>query len=183
MDIFVIIGYAILGFIMIFFLVVLYRLIRMSTEFQQIRQEVHRELYEKRGEAMVDPVTLALAQREAAPSQRQDMTRMKNGFDKACADYLTWNQTIPIFPLLGILGTVIGLVGQVAAQDAEAIYSNLGSALYTTIGGLVAAIILKMVVAFLHTRVVFDIENMFSEYELRFQDAIAMKNYTNGAEE
>ena len=58
------------------------------------------------------------------------------------ADYVALSQMISIFPLLGIMGTVLGLVMN-TTSDVEQLVSGLGMALWTTLAGLVFSIFLK----------------------------------------
>lgn len=73
----------------------------------------------------------------------------KEEFFNLYSDYVSWSQMIPIFPLLGILGTVLGLVQGFWQDDVEMavtrLVDGLGTALFTTIAGLIVAIILKIV--------------------------------------
>ena len=77
---------------------------------------------------------------------------------------------IPIFPLLGILGTVAGLILQVMTSDASAIYAALHLALSSTLYGLIAAIVLKIVEASIVQKHINEIDAMFSDYEIKYQD-------------
>ena len=53
------------------------------------------------------------------------------------------NELISLLPLLGILGTVGGLVFSGDLRDVDLLISGLSTAMYTTFWGLIAAIILK----------------------------------------
>lgn len=62
-------------------------------------------------------------------------------FNKTQQRYIIFEQLIPVFPLLGILGTVAGLIQQL--DDIEQMRSALAMSMSTTFWGLIAAIILK----------------------------------------
>ena len=64
-------------------------------------------------------------------------------FNQIRINYLVLEQIIPIFPLLGILGTVSGLIPLLADENLDLMWNNMGEAMYTTFLGLVAAIVLK----------------------------------------
>ncbi len=67
-------------------------------------------------------------------------------FNKVHVIYSVFAQLISVFPLLGILGTVSGLMGSFAGDSTniELISRGLGEALVTTFLGLIAAIVLKI---------------------------------------
>ena len=157
------------------------RLALVLSSLRRLQPRVEEELNGSRGKAVVDLDTLALRRREAAPSKRGEVDRLKNEFGRITEQYLAFSQTIPIFPLLGILGTVVGLILQVSTQDASEIYASLDLALTSTLYGLLAAIALKFFVAFGHTRTIYAIENLFREYEDSYRDAIAMQQARSGA--
>ena len=59
------------------------------------------------------------------------------------AEYVSISQMIALFPLVGILGTVAGLISSGNTTNIEQIASGLGLAMWTTFSGLIASIILK----------------------------------------
>ena len=82
---------------------------------------------------------------------------------------LAWNniilQLIPVFPLLGILGTVAALMTMMGGEDAAAtMMDSLGVALSSTLLGLIASIILKIMISFLNLKCIDDIESKFKVY-------------------
>ncbi len=87
-------------------------------------------------------------------------------FNKTQQRYIIFEQLIPIFPLLGILGTVAGLIQQL--DDIEQMRNALTMSMSTTFWGLIAAIILK----FFDAAVNAEINNMnmrFETDELNYQ--------------
>ena len=97
-------------------------------------------------------------------------------FNKARSEHEVLAQIIPIFPLLGILGTVAGLIRQLSGGDINVIFQSLDTAMTSTFWGLVFAILLKFVDAILHTRAISDIEIIFENYEKKFDNALKLKN-------
>lgn len=87
-------------------------------------------------------------------------------------------QLIPIFPLLGILGTVAGLMSMVdpnAADGLKNLYAGMGSALSTTFYGLVAAIILKFTDAIFTARIINDVDVMLDAFDKKLELARVFK--------
>ncbi len=97
-------------------------------------------------------------------------------FNKTCSGYYVLSQMVPLFPLMGILGTVSGLMLQVDAQDVEGILEALKTALDTTFWGLIWAIGLKALVVICPARTIHDVGVMLDDYYNKFNDAIAFKN-------
>ena len=157
--------------------VVLGALIYISRNLQTLKDELTNRLYGIKGSAAINPKTLALKQRDTALAKREELYPLRKKFDELCSQYLTWAQVIPIFPLLGILGTVAGLMRQVTTQDASAIYSALHLALSSTLWGLLASIVLKIVEAAVVTRNINDIETMLSDYDIKYQDAKDLRDF------
>lgn len=85
-------------------------------------------------------------------------------FNTACTVHGVLVQFIPIFPLLGILGTVAGLMLEVQAGDVAAMMQSLDTALTTTFWGLVAAIALKTIEALFPSRIISEVDNMLDDF-------------------
>lgn len=62
--------------------------------------------------------------------------------------YTVFITLISVFPLLGMLGTVIALLGLDLSGDTESLKANFFQALDTTMWGIVFAVIFKIVNAF-----------------------------------
>ena len=77
--------------------------------------------------------------------QWEDTLRHIQEFNDIQVKYDMFEQFIPIFPLLGILGTVVGLVNALPefSLDSGNPFEGLATALTTTICGLVVAILLR----------------------------------------
>lgn len=74
-----------------------------------------------------------------------EVRELENKFNKTSSFHGAFARAIPIFPMLGILGTVAGLILQVRAEDIQTMLASLDTALATTFYGLSAAIILKFI--------------------------------------
>lgn len=106
---------------------------------------------------------------ETLRAYEKDFNKTRSGFDMYC-------QLISIFPLLGILGTVSGLMNQVAAENLEALLASLDVALQSTLFGLIFAIGLKFVTVIWPGRIVDQVEIMLDNYYDKFDDSIKQGN-------
>ena len=68
-----------------------------------------------------------------------------------------------MFPLLGILGTVAGLIGQLG--DVEQMRAAMATSMWTTFWGLMAAIAFKCIDAFVVSPTVNKMQLYFETYE------------------
>lgn len=153
-----------------FGVLVLIELIVTANKLKDHTAEVANKLFAMKSQGVKQSRQLDLRQRAMSVSKREDLYALRKTFDELTGKYTTWAQMIPLFPLLGILGTVAGLLLQVAAADAAAIYDSLGLALSSTLYGLIAAIILKVVESTLVLRQINTLETMYADYELKYQD-------------
>lgn len=106
----------------------------------------------------------------------ETIRKYEKEFNQSCSRYHTYTQGIPIFPLLGIFGTVAGLMLQVEAETMDAMVASLNLALGSTLWGLFFAIILKIIVAVFPARMIYDVEIMLDDYDKKFNNALVQKN-------
>ncbi len=94
-------------------------------------------------------------------------------FNTTVSWYNVWIQFIPVFPLLGILGTVANLIliGSPSSMD-----DSIGLALYSTLYGLIVTIVLKGFVAVAPSKIIQDTEIMLDDYDKKFDTSIKLKN-------
>ena len=88
----------------------------------------------------------------------------ENDFDKSNSWHNVFAQLIPVFPLMGVLGTVWGLVQEVGADNIEKMLSSLNTAMTTTLSGLIFAIALKIFDAFCPSKTINDVDVMLEDY-------------------
>lgn len=106
----------------------------------------------------------------------ETMIKYEKDFNKACSLYNMYTQWIPIFPLLGILGTVSGLMLQVEAENIDELFASLHLALESTWLGLLFSIGLKFFVALIPAKIIYDVEILIDDYDKKFNTALAQKN-------
>ena len=97
----------------------------------------------------------------------EDNLEYLEAFNKTQLRYSIFEQFIPIFPLLGILGTVSGLIQQLG--DVEQMREALAVSMSTTFWGLIAAISLKIVDALFVSRTVNKKALYFDTFEQNYQ--------------
>lgn len=74
---------------------------------------------------------------------REALERSRAQFSVAYANYVTGGQLISLLPLLGIFGTVLGLILSSGTSDISQMVAGLGTAMWTTLLGLIFSIALK----------------------------------------
>lgn len=98
-------------------------------------------------------------------------------FNKACSWHGVFAQFIPVFPLLGILGTVAGLMLEIQASDITGMMASLDVALSTTFSGLIFAILLKIMEAVFPSRIIYDVEVMLDDFDKKLSIAEMFQNF------
>ena len=108
-------------------------------------------------------------QRNSDVYKWEDTLQYMEDFKKILLRYDTFGQFVPVFPLLGILGTVCGLIQQLG--DIDAMYEALATSMSTTFWGLIAAIVLKLIDAFVVSSRVNEMSFIFDSFEQEYQVA------------
>lgn len=98
-------------------------------------------------------------------------------FNKDCSLHSVFAQLIPVFPLLGILGTVAGLMLEMQASDIAGMMASLDVALTTTFSGLIFAILLKIIEAVFPSRIIYDVEVMLDDFDKKLSIAEMFQNF------
>lgn len=93
---------------------------------------------------------------------RKNLEENRIEFNKQYAKYVVYSQWISLFPLLGIFGTVLGLVLNRDPSNVEQLVSGLSVALWTTLVGLVCSIMLRFIDAIWPGKLVNDIDAKFN---------------------
>ncbi len=88
-------------------------------------------------------------------------------FNKIRNVYSIFEQFIPVFPLLGILGTVAGLIQEL--NDISQMKDALATSMYTTFWGLIAAILLRIIDSIIVSNSVNKMELYFDTFEQNYE--------------
>ncbi len=133
----------------------------------EVRQSIYEEKLDKKGN--VDTTAAVKVSYD-----RRRLEENRDAYNKQYPLYAVGSQLIGLFPLFGILGTVIGLISS-DLTDINSLVTGLTDALRTTLWGLIWAIILKGADAFVPGKLVNDIDAKFETVD----DAIARLNLEN----
>ena len=152
----------IFGALVLFFeFYVLAKLRQIYKDFDKIRLRVHSMNDED--EWIDDVGNVGLSTTVNVRYDRDELELNRGRFSVAYANYVTCGQLTSLLPLLGILGTVAGHIASSGTTDMSQMISGLGTAMWTTLCGLVASIGLKALDAVLLGRLVNLIDAKFNE--------------------
>lgn len=114
----------------------------------------------------VNPVDGAVVDEddEDAAITPDTIRQYEKDFNASCAWHSVLSQLIPVFPLMGILGTVAGLMLEANAADIEGMMASMDTALSSTLFGLLFAIFLKIVDAVYPSKIIDDVDVMLDDY-------------------
>lgn len=161
--------------IVAFGVVVLLMLMKYSGIFKKLKQDTRIKFEETRNEATIARGTGNVGYEVIQRFNVQRMDDVRQRFNEESAKYISWVQSISLFPLLGLLGTVVGLVpglGSLTEQNFDVLYQSLGTALSSTIVGILCAIVLKVVSNFGASTVVNEIENILVENDREYTNLL-----------
>ncbi|MBO4373852.1 MAG: MotA/TolQ/ExbB proton channel family protein [Lachnospiraceae bacterium] len=105
--------------------------------------------------------------READVYTWEDNLNNIEAFNKVQLKYSIFEQFVPIFPLLGILGTVAGIIEHL--DNLKEMKVALALSMSTTFYGLIAAILLKIIDAVFVSKSVNKMALFFDTYEQNYQ--------------
>ena len=95
--------------------------------------------------------------------------------EEQCAGVDTLVQLIPVFPSLGILGTVVGLMMQISAEGIDGMTGAIATALSSTLFALIMTIILKAYTALKVSRIINETEIEFADNDRYHQEFIELR--------
>ncbi len=112
------------------------------------------------------------------------MDNVREQFNAESTKYLSLVQMVSLFPMLGLFGTVLGLIPGLAAMsggDVKRLYEALCTALISTFLGLLFGIVLKAYVSLGHSKTINTIENTLDENDRKYNLLINF-NKVSGSE-
>lgn len=113
-----------------------------------------------------------LEQSTTVTFERQKHEPLRKEFNKHYITYLKYTSLISVLPLLGLLGTILGLIPGLSAvkeQNFEVLYTSLSTALTSTMIGLAFSIFLKIYAARKPDQMVNAIETDFDEIDRLYE--------------
>lgn len=161
--------------IIIFGVVVFLKMTHYSGIFKKIKKDTYVKFEETRNEATIARGTGNVGYEVIQKFNVQRMDDVRKNFNEESAHYISWVQTISLFPLLGLLGTVIGLLrglGSLTDQNFDVLYSSLSTALSSTLIGILCAIVLKIVATFGPSRIANEIEDTLVENDREYTNLL-----------
>ncbi len=152
-----------------------------NRKFKEIKAKSGKIYKKTRSDARVDVYSRNLEYSENTNLDIEAMNEQRTNYNAVAGRFHSCVQSISIFPLLGLLGTVWGLIPGLAAVntgDIEVLYSSLSTALYSTLVGIVWSIVLKFYVAYGPSPLALSIENNFAENDRQYDLSLAFNKIT-----
>lgn len=159
--------------IIIFGLVVAFLLLRNGIALSNQKGRLEDVLKRKNYIYTLNPDSKEMEENEdeSATITPDTIRKYETEFNEKCSWHGVLIQCIPVFPLLGILGTVAGLMLELQAGDINAMMQSLDVALETTFWGLIFAIILKIIEAVFPARIISDVEVLLDDFDKKLNIA------------
>lgn len=158
---------------------VLFNLLRtQKKKFEEMIEKYKKERNKNKGDAMSQSMTdgndIGISE-GSAPISMSFMEDYRSEFEEIQAWYNAASQLISVLPMLGILGTVLGLILQISSVGIDEITDSIGLALITTFWGLFSAIVLKVYDSFVGIKSE-NVQNNISKYENKLSNIISKRN-------
>ena len=158
---------------------VLFFLIKNYVKLYNKKSFIHDAMHRKNKESYINATTGEVEERETKEAVTPDTIRdYEKSFNEVVSGYNACVQFIPLFPLLGILGTVAGLVFQVKSENLDEMFNSLDMALTSTFCGLIVTIILK-IVATISAKLIEDTEIVLDDYDKKIDNSVKLGNITS----
>ena len=159
----------------------IYLIVSLTSIHKQMKdnQMEARNVYNiTRGKSAFDLASGAVGYSAEVNLDYEKMDKVREKYNQNFAEYQSKAQLISILPLMGLLGTIFGLIPGLSAvkeQDFTVLYSSLSTALYSTLFGLVFSIILKCQVSS-HSKTMSSIEDYFEDNERKYNQVLEIKS-------
>ena len=163
------------GVIVLFFLIKNY--VKLYSKKTAISDAMHRN----NKESYINANTQEIKEREIKEAVTPDTIRSyEKSFNEVVSAYNACVQFIPLFPLLGILGTVAGLMLALGDSSEVAEVNNVAmrTAFETTFYGLIVTIILR-ICATAPAKLIEDTEIDLDDYDKKFDNSVKLGNITS----
>ena len=131
-----------------------------------------------RGKSAFDLASGAVGYSAEVSLDYEKMDKVREKYNQNISDYQSKAQLISILPLMGLMGTIVGLIPGLSAvqnQDFSVLYQSLSTALYSTLFGLIFSIILKGIVSS-HSKTMSSIEDYFEDNERKYNQVLEIKS-------
>ena len=159
---------------------VAFTLYRIDKKFERIYSCFEEEIITKQIEYVekVDANDVSVSDYREKKYDRGRLNDNRDKYYKSYAEYVALSQMISLFPLMGIFGTVFGLTFA-SMTDMNQLTTGLGTALWTTIFGMVFSISLKFYDANFPGKKVNLIDAEFEKAEMIVQHQIMKEEIYN----
>lgn len=160
----------------IFGVVILVLIVKNAVNLSIHKKQIEEAVQRKNTRSYFNKRTKSVEDRDESEAVTPDTIReYEKKFNKYRSGYSVLAQIIPIFPLLGILGTVSGLInmadnGNIAANE------SMAQAMYTTFFGLIWTIGLKILIAITSSRFIDDADIILDDYDKKVNNSYILKN-------
>lgn len=135
------------------------------------KERIH-ELLERRNRKYkknIDTHELEEEEDEGAAVTPDTIRSFEKKFNDCCSWHSAMAQLISVFPLMGVFGTVTGLMLQAGAKEFDKMLDSLEYALTTTFWGLAFAILLKIFDAIGPAKTINDVEVMLDNFDKKLE--------------
>lgn len=162
------------GVIVLWALVIFCALSSVSRSLKEIVEKTDRAYSSAKSETRID-ASGNTVEGTSRTFNREKHEPIRAEFTKLAVRYIKWSNLIPTLTLLGLLGTVLGLMPGLAAvkeQDFGILYSSLSTSLTSTALGLISSLILKIYASAKPDARVNEVEIQFEEIDRRYDIAL-----------
>ena len=140
----------------------------ISFRFRKINDKIYDSMNQHAEYKLAGKKGRNIVEGEKSLPELGKMVKFDEHYNRIRKGYVVCQLMIPIFPLLGILGTVDGLIINMANGQNQMI-DSLSVALYSTFWGLIASIALKIIDSIFIAPVTQSIEGQLDSYDSMYE--------------